>query len=85
MKKLFRFVLLALLIPICAQAAGWDDAEYQRIEKSILMPKLNDRQFLISSFGAKTTATAAQNQKAINRAVERWSSLREPGTQAPSN
>ena len=69
MKKLFRFVLLALLIPICAQAAGWDDAEYQRIEKSILMPKLNDRQFLISSFGAKTTATAAQNQKAINRVI----------------
>ena len=69
MKKFFRFVLLALLIPVCTQAAGWDDAEYKRIEQSILMPKLNDRQFLITSFGAKTTATAAQNQKAINRVI----------------
>ena len=69
MKKLFKFVLLALLIPICTQAAGWDDAEYKRIEQSIQMPKLNDRLFLITSFGAKTTATAAQNQKAINRVI----------------
>ena len=33
------------------------------------MPKIAERQFLITSFGAKTTATAAQNQKAINRVI----------------
>ena len=33
------------------------------------LPKIAERQFLITSFGAKTTATAAQNQKAINRVI----------------
>ena len=33
------------------------------------MPKIAERQFLITSFGAKTTATAAQNQKAINKVI----------------
>ena len=56
-------------MPACAFAAGWDDNEYKRIEQSIQLPKIAERQFLITSFGAKTTATAAQNQKAINRVI----------------
>lgn len=67
--RYLKTLLLALLLPACAFAAGWDDNEYKRIEQSIQLPKNAERQFLITSFGAKTTATAAQNQKAINRVI----------------
>ena len=67
--RYLKTLLLALLLPACAFAAGWDDNEYKRIEQSIQLPKITERQFLITSFGAKTTATAAQNQKAINRVI----------------
>ena len=67
--RYLKTLLLALLLPACAFAAGWDDNEYKRIEQSIQLPKIAKRQFLITSFGAKTTATAAQNQKAINRVI----------------
>ena len=67
--RYLKTLLLALLLPACAFAAGWDDNKYKRIEQSIQLPKIAERQFLITSFGAKTTATAAQNQKAINRVI----------------
>lgn len=67
--RYLKTLLLALLLPACAFATGWDDNEYKRIEQSIQLPKIAERQFLITSFGAKTTATAAQNQKAINRVI----------------
>lgn len=67
--RYLKTLLLALLLPACAFAAGWDDNEYKRIEQSIQLPKIAERQFLITSFGAKTTATAAQNRKAINRVI----------------
>ena len=67
--RFLKTLLLALLLPACAFAAGWDDNEYKRIEQSIQLPKIAERQFLITSFGAKTTATAAQNQKAINKVI----------------
>ena len=67
--RYLKTLLLALLLPVCAFAAGWDDNEYKRIEQSIQLPKIAERQFLITSFGAKTTATAAQNQKAINKVI----------------
>lgn len=67
--RYLKTLLLALLLPACAFAAGWDDNEYKRIEQSIQLPKIAERQFLITSFGAKTTATATQNQKAINRVI----------------
>ena len=67
--RYLKTLLLALLLPACAFAAGWDENEYKRIEQSIQLPKIAERQFLITSFGAKTTATAAQNQKAINRVI----------------
>ena len=67
--RYLKTLLLALLLPAYAFAAGWDDNEYKRIEQSIQLPKIAERQFLITSFGAKTTATAAQNQKAINKVI----------------
>ena len=62
-------LLLAVLIPMFSWAVGWDENEYKQIEGSILQPTLQERKFVITSFGAKTTATAAQNQKAINKLI----------------
>ncbi len=67
--KYLKTLLLALLLPACAWASGWNDTEYKQIEQSIQLPQLNERQFVISKFGAKTTASAAQNQKAINKLI----------------
>ena len=35
MIKLLKSLLVALLVPVCSYAAGWDDEEYKRIEQSI--------------------------------------------------
>ena len=67
MKKFFKTLLVALLlIPACAWADGWNDAEYQRIEQSIQLPniKQSTKKYVISAYGAKQNASAAQNQKA---------------------
>ena len=71
MKKFFKTLLLAWLLPVCAFASGWDDAEYQRIEQSIEQPAAKQfaRKFVITSFGAKLSNSAAQNQKAINKLI----------------
>ena len=64
-----KTLLILLLLPIVCLAKGWDAKEYKQIEESILLPQINERKFLITSFGAKTTASAAQNQKIINRVI----------------
>ena len=71
MNRILKTVLLALLIPVCGYAAGWNDEEYKRIEQSIQLPNLQSapKKYDISKFGAKTTQSAAQNQKAINRLI----------------
>lgn len=69
MKHLKTLLLALLLFPTLAFASGWNDQEYKQIEQSIQKPQLHERQFIISSFGAKTNASAAQNQKAINRLI----------------
>ena len=52
-----------------AQAKAWDEEEYKRIEQSIKAPTFPEKDFLITKYGAKTTNSAAQNQKAINKAI----------------
>lgn len=69
MKHLKTLLLALLLLPVCAFASGWNEQEYLQIEKSIVQPQLHERQFVITAFGAKQNASAAQNQKAINRLI----------------
>ena len=69
MKHLKTLLLTLVLLPAIAFASGWNDQEYKQIEQSIQLPQLHKRQFVISSFGAKQNASAAQNQKAINRLI----------------
>ena len=73
MKRMLRLFLLALLVPMAAVANDWDDAKYRQIEQSIRMPAFADKEYLITKFGAKTDATAAQNQKAIQKTIDKCS------------
>lgn len=73
MRKL-KTLLLAMLLPVCALASGWDDNEYKQIEASVQQPQIGTKRYPVTDYGAKTTATAAQNQKAINKAISAASS-----------
>ena len=71
--KLYRLMLLFLLVPALAYAQEWDIQSYQQIEQSIQKPQFADKVYLITKFGAKSDATAAQNQKAIQKAIDKCS------------
>ncbi len=70
MKRLFQFLMLCLLAPALAHAQQWDEALYKQIEQSIRVPQFPDQTYLITKYGAKTDATAAQNQKAIQKTID---------------
>ncbi len=70
MKRVLQTLILCLIATMGAYAQGWDEQQYQQIEKSIRVPQFADRDFLITKYGAKSTKTAAKNQKAINKAIE---------------
>ena len=69
MKRILQLLLLCLIVPSIAQAKAWYEEEYKRIEQSIKAPTFPEKDFLITKYGAKTTNSAAQNQKAINKAI----------------
>ena len=73
MKKLLRVTLLCLLCPLLVHAQGWDGAKYKQIEQSIQSPQISGSDYLITKFGAKPAAAAAQNQKAIQKAIDKCS------------
>lgn len=59
-----------MLLTLCLTAsAAWDDTEVRRIEERIQLPQIPDREFVITKFGAKPSASAKDNQAAINRAI----------------
>ena len=66
-------MLLCMLVVLSAQAKGWDDAQYKQIEQSIRVPQFAQKDYVITKFGAKTTNTAANNQKAIQKAIDKCS------------
>ena len=70
MKKLFQLMTLCLLLPLTAAAQSWNEAEYKQIEQSIRVPQFADKVYVITKYGAKVTNTAAQNQKAIQKAID---------------
>ena len=72
MKKLLSLLPLCI-VALTAQAKGWDDQQYKQIEQSIRMPQFADKVYDITKYGAKTTNTAAKNQKAIQKAIDKCS------------
>jgi unsaturated rhamnogalacturonyl hydrolase len=67
--KQLQTLLLCLLFPLAMTASVWE-TQYKQIEESIRMPKFADRTFDITKYGASLKASAAKNQKAINKAIE---------------
>lgn len=63
-----KALVLCMLVPMAIMASVWD-TEYKQIEKNIKAPEFADRTFIITKYGASTKATAAKNQKAINKAI----------------
>ena len=73
MKKRTLWLVLSLLAPVLAIAQGWDTAMYRQIEQSIREPQFADKDYPITKYGASTEATAAKNQKAIQKAIDQCS------------
>ena len=69
MKKLYSLLMLCLFLPTMA-FAHWDEAQYRQIEQSIRVPQFAEKSYDITKYGAKTDATAAKNQKAIQKAID---------------
>ncbi len=73
MKRLFQTMMLIMLVAVSAHAKGWDQQQYKQIEQSIRMPQFANKDYVITKFGAKQTNTAAKNQKAIQKAIDKCS------------
>ncbi len=68
MKRLLN-LLVALVAVLCVNAQGWDEALYKQIESRIVAPTFKDKTYPITKYGASVKASAAKNQKAINKAI----------------
>ena len=73
MKRLLQTVFLSALVLLTLQAKGWDQQEYRQIEQSIRMPQFADKTYDITKYGAKPSNTAAKNQKAIQKTIDKCS------------
>ena len=67
--KQLKLLLLCLLFPAMAMADDAWNTTYKQIEQSIKAPEFAARDFVITKYGASTKASAAKNQKAINKAI----------------
>lgn len=67
--KFLKILLITFLFPLGIHAQGWDSTAYRQIEKRISIPTFGNRSFVITRYGASIQATAAQNQRAINKAI----------------
>ena len=70
--KLLQTLMLCLLLPSAMMADEWSDAwetRYKEIESNIQAPTFKDKTYDITKYGASVNATAAANQKAINKAI----------------
>ena len=65
--------MLLTIVAVAVQARGWNDQEYKQIEQSIRLPQFADKAYVITKYGAKTDNTAAKNQKAIQKAIDKCS------------
>jgi unsaturated rhamnogalacturonyl hydrolase len=68
MRQLF-LSLAMLLLPVLGYCQQWNEAQYRQIEQSIRQPEFKQKDYVITAYGASVKATAAKNQKAINRAI----------------
>ena len=69
--KTLLLSLIALLLPSFCMALEWDEKTYQSIEQSIQQPQFGKATMLITKSGAKPGNSAADNQKAIQKAIDK--------------
>lgn len=78
-KYLYRCIATVLMaitgivLPPHAAALEWDSLRYQHIERSIQQPCFGNAEVVITRYGALSTASAAHNQKAIQKAINQCS------------
>lgn len=78
-KYLYRCIATVLMaiagivLPHYAAALEWDSLRYQQIELSIQQPSFGNAEVVITRYGALSTASAAHNQKAIQKAINQCS------------
>ncbi len=68
-KTLLSILMMLALVPAALMADGWDQSVYDQIISRIKAPEFKAKEYNITKYGASTTATAAKNQKAINKAI----------------
>ncbi len=68
----FKLLLICLLFPATAMADGWNTL-YKQIEQNIREPQFSEKVYDVTNFGASPEASAADNQKAIQKAIDRCS------------
>ncbi len=76
MTNRLKTLLLLALMPLLAaanQTVQWDETLYRQVEQSIQLPQIQGKDYLITKHGAKADATAAKNQQAIQRAIDKCS------------
>ena len=73
MKRFLFVLLLTLMVPFAGVANEWDATVYQQIEQSIQSPQIIGKDYVITKFGANPDASAAENQKAIQKAIDKCS------------
>ena len=73
MKRILQTLVLFSFVVLGMQAKGWNEQEYKQIEQSIRMPQFADKVYDITKYGAKSDNTAAKNQKAIQKAIDKCS------------
>ncbi len=66
--------LLFFLLATSSLASQWNDDLYQQIEQSIQSPRYGTTTVSITRYGAKPSASAKHNQRAIQRAIDRCAS-----------
>jgi len=69
-RRILIAVLLCLLMPLGGTAAEWNEQKYKEIEQSIQSPIISGKDYDITRYGAKPDASAAHNQKAIQKAID---------------
>ncbi len=74
MKKLFQLLLVFMMLPVASMAQDAWNTTYKEIDARIKAPEFKAKQFVVTKYGAaaggaETKATAAKNQKAINKAI----------------
>ena len=70
MNRRLPYFVLILLLTLPLPSHAWDDGLYSEIERSITPPRLSESTFEITRYGARPEASAAQNQRAIQRAID---------------